>query len=73
MGDNETAFEPDLLVLMQRIEEINGKDVEVFRQATIMKDRSNFWSTARCSRGPRSKTLSRSTAISARVPRSAGR
>jgi hypothetical protein len=41
-GDNETAFEPDLLVLMQRIEEINGKDVEVFRQATIMKDRSTL-------------------------------
>lgn len=39
-GDNETAFEPDLLVLMQRVEEIRGKEVEVYRTATIMKDRS---------------------------------
>jgi hypothetical protein len=41
-GDNETAFEPDILVLMQRKEEVRGKDVEVWREATIMKDRSTL-------------------------------
>ncbi|HWP59480.1 MAG TPA: hypothetical protein VNL14_16430 [Candidatus Acidoferrales bacterium] len=39
-GDNETAFEPDLLVLMEREQEVKRDGVNVFRMATVMKDRS---------------------------------
>lgn len=40
-GDNETAFEPDLLVLMEREQEINKDgDVVPYRLATIMKFRN---------------------------------
>jgi len=38
--EGETAYEPDILVLMERFEEILGKDKKVYRQATIVKDRS---------------------------------
>jgi len=41
--EGETAYEPDLLLLMERFEEIMDKDVKkVYRQATILKDRSNL-------------------------------
>lgn len=38
--EGETAYEPDILVLMERFEEILGKNKKVYRQATIVKDRS---------------------------------
>jgi hypothetical protein len=38
-GDNETAFEPDLLVLMTRCQEMNGNDIKVWREAMVMKSR----------------------------------
>ena len=40
--EGETAYEPDILVLMERFEEILGKDKKVYRQATIVKDRSTM-------------------------------
>lgn len=41
-GDNETAFEPDILVLMQRDTDIQGKKITVSHNAIILKDRSNL-------------------------------
>jgi len=38
--EGETAYEPDLLVLMERFEEILGRDKQVWREATVIKDRS---------------------------------
>ncbi len=38
--EGETAYEPDVLVLMERFEEILEKDKKVWREATIIKDRS---------------------------------
>lgn len=40
--EGETAYEPDVLVLMERFEEILGDDKKVWREATILKDRSNI-------------------------------
>ena len=40
--EGETAYEPDMLVLMERFEEILGKDKKIYRQATIIKDRSQL-------------------------------
>lgn len=40
--EGETAYEPDILVLMERFEEIIGRDKKVYRQATIVKDRSTL-------------------------------
>lgn len=41
--EGETAYEPDLLVFMERFEEILDKDnKKVYRQATVIKDRSNL-------------------------------
>ena len=40
--EGETAYEPDMLVFMERFEEILGKDKEVYREATIVKDRSTI-------------------------------
>lgn len=40
--EGETAYEPDLLVLMNRYEEVLGKDKKVWREATIVKDRSTL-------------------------------
>ncbi len=40
--EGETAYEPDILVLMERFEEILGKDKKVYRQATVVKDRSTL-------------------------------
>ncbi len=40
--EGETAYEPDVLILMERFEEIMGKDKKIYRQATIIKDRSTL-------------------------------
>lgn len=40
--EGETAYEPDMLVLMERYEEILGKEKKVWREATIVKDRSTI-------------------------------
>lgn len=40
--EGETAYEPDMLILMERFEEILDKDKSVWREATIIKDRSNL-------------------------------
>lgn len=42
-GETETGYEPSLLVLMQREQEMdeNGKMLRVIRTATVLKDRSN--------------------------------
>lgn len=40
--EGETAYEPDLLVLMSRFEEVVGKEKSVWREATIIKDRSTL-------------------------------
>lgn len=40
--EGETAYEPDMLVLMERFEEILGKEKKIYRQATIIKDRSSL-------------------------------
>lgn len=40
--EGETAYEPDMLVLMERFEEIIGQDKKIYRQATIVKDRSTL-------------------------------
>ena len=40
--EGETAYEPDLLVLMERFEEVLGHDKKVWREATVLKDRSNL-------------------------------
>lgn len=39
-AENETAFEPDILVLMEKHMEIVGPDKKVWREATILKDRT---------------------------------
>lgn len=39
--EGETAYEPDLLLLMERFEEVIGKDEKkVWREATVLKDRA---------------------------------
>lgn len=38
--EGETAYEPDMLVLMERYEEVLRKEKRVWREATIVKDRS---------------------------------
>lgn len=40
--EGETAYEPDILVLMSRKEDILGDAKEVWREATIIKDRSTL-------------------------------
>lgn len=40
-AETETAFEPDILVLMEKQMDIIGKDKKVTREATILKDRTN--------------------------------
>lgn len=39
-AENETAFEPDLLVLMEKQMQTIGPDKKVWREATILKDRT---------------------------------
>lgn len=39
--EGETAYEPDLLVLMERIQEMDGGNIsKVYRQSVVIKDRS---------------------------------
>lgn len=40
--EGETAYEPDILVLMNRFEEVLGKEKKVWREATVIKDRSTL-------------------------------
>jgi len=40
--EGETAYEPDILILMERFEEILGKDKKIWREATVIKDRANL-------------------------------
>lgn len=40
--EGETAYEPDMLVLMERFENILEETKEVYRQATVIKDRSTL-------------------------------
>lgn len=40
--EGETAYEPDLLVLMERYEKVLGKKKKVWREATVIKDRANL-------------------------------
>lgn len=40
--EGETAYEPDILVLMERFEEVLGEEKKVWREATVIKDRSNL-------------------------------
>ena len=40
--EGETAYEPDMLVLMERYEEILDAKKEIWREATIIKDRSTL-------------------------------
>lgn len=40
--EGETAYEPDLLVLMERHEDVLGHEKTVWREATIIKDRSTL-------------------------------
>jgi hypothetical protein len=41
-AENETAYEPDLLVLMSRHEDILGDEKKVWREAMIIKDRTTL-------------------------------
>lgn len=38
--EGETAYEPDILILMERFEKVLDDDKQVWREATILKDRS---------------------------------
>lgn len=40
--EGETAYEPDMLVLMERFEEVLDANKRVWREATIIKDRSTL-------------------------------
>lgn len=40
--EGETAYEPDLLVLMSRREDVTGREKQVWREATVIKDRSTL-------------------------------
>jgi hypothetical protein len=40
--ETETAFEPDLVVLMERMQELSAAGLKTWRQATILKDRSTL-------------------------------
>ncbi len=40
--EGETAYEPDILVLMERFEEVLGEEKRAWREATVLKDRSTL-------------------------------
>jgi hypothetical protein len=40
--EGETAYEPDLLVLMSRREDVVGQEKKVWREAMVVKDRSTL-------------------------------
>lgn len=39
-AEAETAFEPDMLILMEKVQKVIGEDKEIYRNATIIKDRT---------------------------------
>lgn len=39
-AENETAFEPDILVLMEKEQKVLGKKKSILRMATVLKDRT---------------------------------
>lgn len=39
-AETETAFEPDILVLMQKVQDLIGDKKSIFREAMVMKDRT---------------------------------
>jgi hypothetical protein len=41
-GDNELAYEPDVVVLMERLQDIQKRGVVTYRRASILKDRSRL-------------------------------
>jgi hypothetical protein len=41
-GDNEIAYEPDVVVLMERMQDIGKEGVVTYRRASILKDRSRL-------------------------------
>lgn len=41
-AETETAFEPDLLVLMEKIQNIIGENKSIYRTAMILKDRTSM-------------------------------
>jgi hypothetical protein len=40
--EGETAYEPDILILMERYEKVLGDDKQIWREATVVKDRSTL-------------------------------
>lgn len=40
--EGETAYEPDILILMERYEKVLGENKQIWREATIVKDRSTL-------------------------------
>jgi len=40
--EGETAYEPDMLIMMERFEEVIERDKKVWREATVIKDRSTL-------------------------------
>jgi len=40
--EGETAYEPDILILMERFEKVIGDGKKVWREATVIKDRSRL-------------------------------
>lgn len=41
-AENETAFEPDILVMMEKVQDILEDKKKIYRIATVLKDRSNL-------------------------------
>jgi hypothetical protein len=39
-AETETAFEPDILVLMQKVQELIGEKKQIWREAMVIKDRT---------------------------------
>jgi hypothetical protein len=39
-AETETAFEPDILVLMQKVQDLLGEEKKIWREAMIVKDRT---------------------------------
>lgn len=39
-AETETAFEPDILVLMQKVQDLISEDKKIWREAMVMKDRT---------------------------------
>src|SRR5262249_7285861 len=41
-GDNEMAYEPDVVVLMERMQDVTRKGIKPYKRATILKDRARL-------------------------------